>query len=253
MSDLGDRSTDHLEARDVRVHIRGVKAVDGVDLSLVAGQILGLIGPNGAGKTTLVNVLSGYQRATTGRVLLSGEDITTWEPSEIARAGLVRTFQDARLFARLTVFENVEAAAVANGFSRQPARALAWRLLEHLRLQGHERVAAGALPHGGQRRLAIARAIAAGPSLLLLDEPAAGLDEGESDELVVMLAELRDEFGVGLLVIEHDMRLIMGLCEQIQVLDHGRTIALGTPEEIRADSGVRTAYLGTWDLSAERR
>jgi branched-chain amino acid transport system ATP-binding protein len=253
MSDLRARSAERLEARDVRVHIRGVKAVDGVDLTLAPGQILGLIGPNGAGKTTLVNLLSGYQRATAGRVLLRGEDITTWEPSEIARAGLVRTFQDARLFAGLTVFENVEAAAVANGVARRPARAATWRLLEHLRLEGHARVAAGGLPHGDQRRLAIARAVAARPSLLLLDEPAAGLDEGESDELVVVLAEVRDAFGIGLLVIEHDMRLIMGLCEQIQVLDQGKTIAFGTPEQIRGDPAVRTAYLGSEDLSAERR
>ena len=216
-----------LEARDIRVHIRGVKAVDGVDLRLRSGEILGLIGPNGAGKTTLVNVLSGFQRATSGHVLLGGEDITTWEPSEIARAGLVRTFQDARLFAGLTVFENVEAAAVASGLGRSAARAATDQILALLQLEPRARLLAGGLPHGEQRRLAIARALAARPSHLLLDEPAAGLDESESDELVVVLAALRDAFGVGLLVIEHDMRLIMGLCEQIQVLDHGKTIALG--------------------------
>jgi branched-chain amino acid transport system ATP-binding protein len=241
-----------LEARDVRVHIRGVKAVDGVDLTLHRGRILGLIGPNGAGKTTLVNVLAGFQRATSGCVVLGGDDITTWEPSEIARAGLVRTFQDVRLFSGLTVFENVEAAAVSTGASRRGARAASRQLLARLHLAQRSGVAAGGLPHGEQRRLAIARALAARPSFLLLDEPAAGLDEGESDELVVALAAIRDAYDVGLLVIEHDMRLIMEVCEQIQVLDHGKTIALGTPAQIRSDAAVRTAYLGGGGVDAER-
>jgi branched-chain amino acid transport system ATP-binding protein len=253
MGALRASSAETLEAQGIRVHIRGVKAVDGVDLRLRQGRILGLIGPNGAGKTTLVNVLAGFQRATAGRVVLTGMDITTWEPSEIARAGLVRTFQDARLFPGLTVFENVEAAAVATGSSRRSARAATGQLLAHLRLEERAGVAASDLPHGDQRRLAIARALAARPSFLLLDEPAAGLDEGESDELVVALAALRDAFGTGLLVIEHDMRLIMGLCEEIQVLDHGKTIALGAPEEIRRDTAVRTAYLGGEDAGADRR
>ena len=239
-----------LEARDIRVHIRGVKAVDGVDLGLRRGQILGLIGPNGAGKTTLVNVLAGFQRATGGRVVLGDEDITTWEPSEIARAGVVRTFQDVRLFAALTVFENVEAAAVSTGATRRSARELSWAILERVGLDGLA-PRASALPHGEQRLLAIARALAARPRFLLLDEPAAGLDEGESDELVGALAAIRDAFELGLLVIEHDMRLIMKLAESIQVLDYGRTIALGTPAEIRRDPAVLSAYLGAKAVDAE--
>ena len=233
-----------LGAREVRVHIRGVRAVDGVDLTLRQGEILGLIGPNGAGKTTLVNLLAGFQRATSGRVVLSGEDITTWEPSEIARAGVVRTFQNVRLFAGLTVFENVEAAAVSAGLSRRRARALSWAILERLRLAHRAGLLAAGLPHGEARLLAIARALAARPIFLLLDEPAAGLDEGESDALVGALAGIRDAFGVGLLVIEHDMRLIMQLCERIQVLDYGKTIALGTPAQVGSDPAVLTAYLG---------
>jgi branched-chain amino acid transport system ATP-binding protein len=233
-----------LDARDVRVHIRGVKALDGVDLVLRQGELLGLIGPNGAGKTTLVNVLSGFQRATTGKVVLDGHEITGWASAEIARAGLVRTFQDVRLFAGLTVLENVEAAAASGGAARREARALAEELLGRLGLADRRHGPAAGLPHGEERRLGIARALATRPAFLLLDEPAAGLDEAESDELVEALASLRDAFALGLLVIEHDMRLIMNLCGRIQVLDHGRTIAIGTPAEVRSDPAVLTAYLG---------
>ena len=234
-----------LEAHDVRAHIRGVKAVDGVELVLRRGEILGLIGPNGAGKTTLVNVLSGFQRATAGAVVLDGRDVTLWSTADIARAGVIRTFQDVRLFPGLTVFENVEVAAAASGVSRRSARTLAHDLLDRLLLEHRAGLAASGLPHGEERRLALARALATRPSFLLLDEPAAGLNEAESDELVGALAALRDAFGLGLLVIEHDMRLIMQLSERIQVLDHGRTIAVGTPTQIRSDPAVLTAYLGT--------
>jgi branched-chain amino acid transport system ATP-binding protein len=234
-----------LEARDVRVHIRGIKAVDGVDLTLRGGEILGLIGPNGAGKTTLVNALSGFQRVTSGKVVLHGTDITAWLAPEIARAGLVRTFQDVRLFPGLTSFENVEVGALAAVSSRSRARSLAHELLARVRLEHRAGRSAGGLPHHEARRLAIARALATRPDFLLLDEPAAGLTESEADELVDALAAVRDAFGIGLLVIEHDMRVIMGLSERIQVLDHGKTIALGTPEQVRGDPGVRIAYLGS--------
>jgi len=234
-----------LEARDVRVHIRGVRAVDGVDLTLRDGEILGLIGPNGAGKTTLVNALSGFQRVTTGVVVLDGRDITTWPEAGIARAGLVRTFQDVRLFPGLTSFENVEVAALSVAASRRRARSVATELLARVQLEHRAGFAAGGLPHHEARRLAIARALATRPSLLLLDEPAAGLTESEADELVGALAAVRAALGIGLLVIEHDMRVIMGLSDRIQVLDHGRTIAIGTPAQVRGDPAVRTAYLGT--------
>ena len=234
-----------LEALAVRVHFQGVKAIDGVDLAVQQGEILGLIGPNGAGKTTLVNVLSGFEHPTTGTVTVDGRDITAWGPAAIARAGLARTFQGTRLFAGLTVFENVEVAAVANGASRRDARAAARRLLADLQLEGSARLAAGALSHGEERKLGIARALAVQPRFLLLDEPAAGLDEQESDALVGALTRIRDAAGLGLLVIEHDMRLIMQVSDRIQVLDHGRTIAIGAPSEIRSDPAVLRAYLGT--------
>ena len=233
-----------LEARDVRVHIRGVRAVDGVDLTLRNEEILGLIGPNGAGKTTLVNVLSGFQRVTTGVVMLDGREITTWPAAEIARAGLVRTFQDVGLFPGLTSIENVEVAALSVAASRRRARSVAIELLARVRLEHRAGFAAGRLPHHEARRLTIARALATRPSFLLLDEPAAGLTESEADELVGALAAVRAELRIGLLVIEHDMRVIMGLSERIQVLDHGRTIAIGTPAQVRGDPAVRTAYLG---------
>ncbi len=229
----------------MRVDFGGVRALEDVDLTLDRGQILGLIGPNGAGKTTLVNVLSGFQPVTAGRVCLDGVEVTGWAPHRLARAGLTRTFQNVRLFAGVTAFENVEAAAVAVGMARPAARQLASELLERMGLGDHKDRTASALPYGHERRLAIARALATRPTFLLLDEPAAGLNEGEAAQLVTALKSLRTEFSCGLLVIDHDMRLIMELCECIQVLDHGATIALGTPAEVRADSAVLTAYLGS--------
>jgi branched-chain amino acid transport system ATP-binding protein len=241
-----------LEARGIRVHFQGVKALDGVDLAVRQSEIVGLIGPNGAGKTTLVNVLSGFQRPTAGIVTLLGAEVTSWSPDELARAGLVRTFQAVRIFAALTVLENVEAAAISASATRSEARALAWELLAWLRLEHKARARALELPHGEERRLGIARALALRPSFLLLDEPAAGLNEAEADELVEVLVRVRDTFSLGMLAIEHDMRLIMALCELIHVLDHGRTIAAGTPAEVRGNPTVRTAYLGT-GLEADAR
>jgi branched-chain amino acid transport system ATP-binding protein len=192
-----------------------------------------------------VNVLCGFEHPTTGTVAVDGRDITAWGPAAIARVGLARTFQGARLFAALTVFENVEVAAVANGASRRDARAVARELLADLQLEDSARLPAGALSHGEERKLGIARALALKPRFLLLDEPAAGLDERESDSLVAALTAIRDAAGLGLLVIEHDMRLIMRLSDRIQVLDHGRTIAIGAPSAIRSDPAVLRAYLGT--------
>jgi branched-chain amino acid transport system ATP-binding protein len=238
-------SDELLEARAVEVHFAGVKAVDGVDLALRRGEILGLIGPNGAGKTTLVNALTCFQHPTGGRVLLAGSDVTGWDPSRLGRQGLARTFQNVRLFNRLTVFENVELGAVGGGLKPGPARELTWSLLERVRLTERARMRADSLPYGEERRVGILRALAMRPRFLLLDEPAAGLNEAESDELMETLGALPAEFGLGLLIIEHDMRLIMRLCERIQVIDHGKTIAVGTPDEIRKDAAVLTAYLGT--------
>ncbi len=176
--------------------------------------------------------------------MLDGRDITTWTPAEIARSGLVRTFQEVRLFRGLTVFENVEAASLSTGATRREARALAWELLARMQLEQRSGVAAFGLPHGESRRVSIARALATLPAVLILDEPAAGLNEAESAELVGALAAIKAASSLALLVIEHNMRLIMELSERIQVLDHGKTIAVGTPAEVRSDPAVLDAYLG---------
>lgn len=242
-----------LEAEDVRVHFEGVKAVDGVDLVLPEGEILGLIGPNGAGKTTLVNVLSGYQSPTTGEIRLAGAAVTGWPPRRLARAGLARTFQNVRLFGGLTAFENVEVAALSTGMSRGEARRSAQEFLERMHLADRADFPAASLPYGEERRLGIARALATRPQFLMLDEPAAGLNEAESDELVEALKGIRRESGCGMMVIEHDMRLIMQLCDRIQVLDHGKTISIGEPGEVRRDPVVLEAYLGTTRNTADAR
>ncbi|MCW3006087.1 MAG: transporter related protein [Solirubrobacterales bacterium] len=234
-----------LEASGIRVQFEGVKAVDGVDLHLGAGEILGLIGPNGAGKTTLVNVLSGFQAPTEGSVTMGDQPVTGWSPQRLARHGLVRTFQAVRLFGRLTVLENVEAGGVAGGLSLRKARRRAAELLEQFGLTDRADLDAASLPLGEERLLGVARAMASGPQILLLDEPAAGLNETEGDELLAALTAIRDRHGCSLLVIEHDMRFMMRLCERMQVLDAGRTISIGTPEHVRTDPAVLTAYLGT--------
>ena len=251
--DARSNDAELLEARDLRVHFGGVRAVDGVDLRLRKGEILGLIGPNGAGKTTVVNALSGFQKPTGGRVLLGGRDVTGWSPHRLARLGLARTFQAVRLFPDLTVLENVELGGVGVGMRRAAARRWARELLERLGLEDKTSLYGKGLPHGLERRLGIVRALAARPSFLLLDEPAAGLNERESDELVDALTLIRDDFSCALVVIEHDMRLIMRLCERIQVLDYGRTISVGTPAEVRRDPAVLTAYLGRRSVDAPDR
>jgi branched-chain amino acid transport system ATP-binding protein len=240
-----DTEADTLNVRELRVHFEGVKAVDGVNLDLHSGEILGLIGPNGAGKTTLVNALTGFQPLTGGTVSLGSANLTGWSANKLARVGVVRTFQNVRLFSRLTVFENVEAAGCGVGVPRREARRQARELLSGFGLAHRADHGGSDLPHGEERRVGIVRALASRPRFLLLDEPAAGLNETESDALVRTLAKARDQFGCALLVIEHDMRVIMQLCERIQVLDYGRTISVGTPAEVRVDPVVITAYLGT--------
>jgi branched-chain amino acid transport system ATP-binding protein len=242
-----------LEARGLKVHFGGVHAVDGVDLVLKQDEILGLIGPNGAGKTTLVNALSGFQKPTAGTVRMNGTDVTGWSPHRLARRGLTRTFQSVRLFPGLTVLENVELGGVGVGMRRASARKWARELLERLNLADKAHLYGTGLPHGLERRLGIVRALAAKPTFLMLDEPAAGLNEQESDELVGSLTLIRDDFSCALAVIEHDMRLIMRLCERIQVLDYGKTISIGTPAQVRSDPAVLTAYLGRRAVDAADR
>ena len=233
-----------LIAEEIHVHFEGVRAVDGVHLTLEQGQIMGLIGPNGAGKTTFMNAVSSFVPLTAGRVSLAGDDVTGWSPQKLVRLGLVRTFQDAATFPELTVFENVELGALGAGLSRRAARARARELIEGLGLTHLARLPATALPHGDERRVGIARAVAVGPRFLLLDEPAAGLDDAESLDLTTTIARVRDDLGCGVLLVEHDMRIIFRVCERIQVLDNGKTIAVGPPEEIRTSKEVVAAYLG---------
>ncbi|MDX6409381.1 MAG: branched-chain amino acid transport system ATP-binding protein [Gaiellaceae bacterium] len=238
------RDEGSLRAIGVGVRFAGLEALSDVSLTLVSGEIVGLIGPNGAGKTTLVNVLSGFQRPTSGQVLLGERNVTALPPQKLAAQGLGRTFQSVRLFGRLTVFDNVLAGAIAGGMRMRPARELTWTLLERLSLAHTAAVSAAALPQGEERRLGIIRALAGRPRFLLLDEPAAGLNERETEALTETLAMLPRDFGLGLLVIEHDMALILGLCHRIQVLDHGKTIAEGSPRDVRHNRAVIEAYLG---------
>ena len=241
---VGGSKPETLVAEEIRVHFEGVKAVDGVDLTLEQGQIMGLIGPNGAGKTTFMHAVSHFVPRTSGTVMLGGRDVTSWPSHRLAKAGLVRTFQDVATFPDLTVFENVELGALGAGLSRRKARARATTLLTDLGLAPMGNLPASALPHGEERRVGIARAVAVGPKFLLLDEPAAGLDDRESLQLAETIAKLRDDVGCGVLLVEHDMRIIFRVCERIQVLDFGKPLAFGEPAEIRTNPDVITAYLG---------
>ncbi len=223
----------------------GLRAVDGVSLTVRPGEIVGVIGPNGSGKTTLVNVVTGLLKPTAGRTVVDGVDITAWPPHRIARQGISRTFQTVKLFRELTVLENVEVAAVGMGLGRRRARRRALGALADLGVEALAELPAGALPFGHERRVEIARALAMTPRYLLLDEPAAGLNELESDDLLRLLGALPARHGCGMLVIEHDLRLVMRLCGRLHVLNHGRTIGEGTPQEVCQDPQVVSAYLGS--------
>jgi ABC-type branched-subunit amino acid transport system ATPase component len=233
-----------LSLQGICVSFNGVPALEDVDLDLARGEILGLIGPNGAGKTTLINAASGYAAAQRGRVLIGERDLTGAPPERVARSGLGRTFQAVRLFGLLTVRENVEVAGLSAGDRRRTARERATELLEEFGLGDRADDLASSLPYGDERRLALARSLAARPDFLLLDEPAAGLNEGETDELTTAITAIPERYRCGVLVVEHDMRLIMGLSHRIHVLAHGRTIAVGTPEQVRNDPVVVESYLG---------
>jgi branched-chain amino acid transport system permease protein len=228
-----------LDGTDVAKRFEGVDALAGLDIDVRPGEILGLIGPNGSGKTTLLNVVSGVSHPTRGRIVLEGRDVAGLTAHRIAALGMSRTFQNIRLFAQLTVRENVEAAAPPG-----TDEASVDGVLASLGLTDLEREKAVNLPYGMQRRLEIARAVVRRPALILLDEPAAGMNEMESDELLENIRRIRSQLDCSMVVVDHDLRLIMKLCDRIQVLDQGRTIGTGTPREITEDPVVIEAYLG---------
>ena len=218
--------------------------------ALEPGEALGLIGPNGAGKTTLVNVLSGFQAPDSGTVSLDGVDVTGRSPTRLAHDGLGRTFQAALPFPELSGLESVAVGAMGMGVGRRRAVAVAADVLGRLNLLEQATLPAGSLPPGSQRLLGIARALAIRPRYLLLDEPAAGLNEAECEELVAILRNVLADFGCGILLIEHDMSIVMPLCSRVQVLDDGMTLRIGTPEEVQADPAVVESYLGSSFLAA---
>ena len=256
-----------LHAAGVGRSFRGLQALADYRLDLPQGEILGVIGPNGAGKTTLFNVITGFLPPTTGRIVLGGRDITGLSPDRIAQLGIARTFQNIRLFGRMSVLDNVKTAqqlhrragfwetlATAPTFLRKE-RELDARAMGHLERLGlarfHDAFAA-ALPYGFQRKLEIARALATEPRVLLLDEPAAGMNPQETAELTEFIRDIHERFGLSIVVVEHDMSLIMRLCHRIQVLNYGRVIAEGSPAEIRSNRTVIEAYLGTEETEPPR-
>jgi branched-chain amino acid transport system ATP-binding protein len=249
-----------LEVARIGISFGGLKAVQQFSLRLPAGALHGLIGPNGAGKTTVFNLLTGVYRPDCGRMTLEGRELLGLRPHEIAAAGIARTFQNIRLFPGLSVLDNVRLAGqlrTGHGLADTLLRtrryrgeedaieAKAFELLALFDLQDRAREPADCLSYGHQRHLEIARALATGPKVLLLDEPAAGLNSQEKRELAESIQQIRDRFGVAILLIEHDMGLVMDICERIVVLDHGVTIAEGVPQSIQAHPEVIAAYLGS--------
>ena len=234
-----------LDAVGVTKNFAGVQALRGVTLRLREGAVVGLIGPNGSGKTTFLNCVSGVFAPSSGGVSLDGVPIGGRPAHDLAGRGVVRTFQNVRLFEGLTVLQNVQVSAVAAGkVKRRRSRDYARSVLDRLGLAELEDRYAGTLSYGDQRRLEIARALAASPRFLLLDEPAAGMNEAESDELREAIDSIRGERGCGVLVVDHDLRLIMRLCEHIYVLNEGVLISEGKPEAVRSDPAVLAAYIG---------
>lgn len=250
-----------LEVKNLGISFGGLRAVDDFNLKIEQGELYGLIGPNGAGKTTVFNMLTGVYKPTNGKIFLDGEDITGKANIEINKEGIARTFQNIRLFSDLTVLDNVKAGlhnqkeyiySTLTGILRLPRfhqaeKAMDERAMELLRvfdLDGEADYKASNLPYGKQRKLEIARALATNPKLLLLDEPAAGMNPNETQELMDTIRFVRDEFHMTILLIEHDMKLVAGICEKLTVLNFGQVLAYGDTSEVLKDPKVITAYLG---------
>lgn len=248
-----------LEARHLGIDFGGLTAVDNFNMAIGRTEIAGLIGPNGAGKTTVFNLLTKVYQPTRGTILLDSKDTAGMNTEQVNRAGIARTFQNIRLFDKLTVEENVKVGLhnstlynMFDGILRTPrywskekvAHERALELLSIFDMQGMSNQKAGSLPYGAQRRLEIVRALGTNPSLLLLDEPAAGMNPSETAELMDNIQKIRDTFQIAIMLIEHDMSLVMNICEGIAVLNYGKIIAKGTPEEIQANPAVIEAYLG---------
>ena len=248
-----------LECINLGITFGGLKAVEDFNLGIGQTEIAGLIGPNGAGKTTVFNLLTKVYQPTTGSILLNGQDIQNMDTAHVNRAGIARTFQNIRLFSNLTVEENVKVAMnnqmhynMISSLFRLPsywkeekeAHEKAMELLSIFNMEDMANVKAGSLPYGAQRRLEIVRALATQPRLLLLDEPAAGMNPSETSELMENIRKIRDTFQIAVMLIEHDMNLVMNICEGICVLNFGKVIAKGTPKEIQANPAVIEAYLG---------
>lgn len=248
-----------LETKNLGISFGGLKAVDDFNISIEKGQLYGLIGPNGAGKTTVFNLLTGVYQPTAGTFFLNGTDLTGKKPVEINKSGIARTFQNIRLFNELPVLDNVKVGlhnqkkyGLLDGVLRLPRfrkqeiamDQRAMELLEVFDLQNEAGFKACNLPYGKQRKLEIVRALATEPELLLLDEPAAGMNPNETEELMKTIRFVRDTFGISILLIEHDMRLVAGICEEITVLNFGQVLASGKTEEVLKQPQVITAYLG---------